>query len=193
MAEENYNALVVSGLPGSGKSTLTKKVSELTGWSIYSIGGKFREKLKELQETGQVSRDITIKEYWPTVSDEEQIKVNRDLLELVNKGNIIADTRYAQYLKQTTAKPFFLFLTADVSRRAHRSQFTENEDYMGKTIKEIKEILLQREKDEVDIGQRIFGFDYRNPEDYNLILNNTIVPVEKEVGIVLRALGKNAP
>ena len=179
-----YNAVVVSGLPGAGKSTLLKKLSEKTGWRIHSIGDLFREKLKYLQETGQVGKELTIKEWRLTVSDKEQIRVNVDLLKLVNEGKIIADTRYAFYLKRATSNPLFVFLTTDAALRAHRESMN-NPDYNGKTIKQVKEILMKRENDEINFGLRLFGKDYRNPEDYDLILDSGKMSAELEASRIM--------
>ncbi len=189
----DYNALVLSRLPGSGKTTLIEKLEKELGWKSYSIGGMFRKRLDRLQKAGEINTDWTIKEYWPTVSDEEQMRVNEELLKKVNDGSIIADTRYAAYLKQSTANPFFVFLAAEGAIRAHRGQLSGNPDYKGQTMAQIKKILDERENDEYKMGMRLFGFDYRNPEDYNLVLDSGKMSIDEEVRMVLKTLRKNAP
>ena len=183
-----YNAIAISGLPGAGKSALLEKLAEKTGWVSHSIGKRFREKLRYLQEIGEVSKDLTIKEYWITVPDEEQIKANRELLELVNKGKIVADTIYAAYLNQATSNPLFVFLTAEAAIRAHRGQLSENKDYNGKTMKEIKIILEGRENDEYKLGMKLFGFDYRNTNYCNLVLDAGKMSIDEEVSAVMKKM-----
>ena len=184
---ESYNSLAVSGLPGSGKSTLLKLLMKETGWPSYSAGDLHRAKLKHLQETGQLNPTWTIKEYWLTVSDEENVRINEELLELVNAGEIIADTRFAFYLKAARKKPLFVFLTADLDIRAQRGMRT-NKDYQGKSAEEVKSVLLQRERDEVDIGLKLFGRDYRIPSDYDVILDSGKMLIEDEAREIIRLL-----
>lgn len=183
-----YNVIVLSGLPGSGKSVLLKKLNEKIGWPIHSIGDLFRKRLKNLQEIGELNQELTIEEWWPTLSDDEQREVNTNLLNLVNKGEVIADTRYAFYLKQATSNPLFIFLMADLDLRARRE--IANPDYYGKTIEEVINILKRREEEEARIGLDLFGRDYRILSDYDLILDSGKLSIGDEVSIIMSHLSK---
>ena len=189
--KDKYGSLVVSGLPCSGKSALVRRLHEETNWPIHSIGDLFRGKLKKLQESGEADKSLTIKDWWPTVPDEEQIKVNKDLLELASKGKIIADTRYAFYLKGSASNPLFVFLTANLGVRAKRVMISKLE-YQGKPLEKIMADLNKREIDEVEMGLRLFGRDYRFPSDYDLILDSERLSIEQEASKVIGYLKMNA-
>lgn len=89
----NYNSIILSGTPVSGKSTLARRLSELYGWSVHSIGQLFREKWRELYPEGKV----TFEEYWRNTTLEENLLMNQRMRNIVERGGIIGDTRYSIY------------------------------------------------------------------------------------------------
>lgn len=178
-----HGAIVISGLPGAGKSTLISRLSERTGWPVHSIGDLFRAKLKALKETGEVRPELKIENWWPTIPAEEQVRINEELLGLVNKGEIIADTRYAFYLQGADSNPFFVFLAASREIRAERG--LKSPSYAGKTKDDVVGILKSREEDEGRIGFQLFGRDYRDQNDYHLVINSDKMSINEEAGIIL--------
>jgi len=184
---EKYDSLALSGLPGSGKSHLLKLLMKETGWPSSSIGDLHRARLKYLQATGQIDQKWTIKEYWTTVSDGENIRVNEELLKLVNNGRMIADLRFAFHLEAANKKPLLVFLTADLGIRAERGMKT-NPDYKGRSIEEVKSILMQREKDEVETGLKLFKKDYRILSNYDIVLDSGKMSIEDEAREIIRHL-----
>jgi cytidylate kinase len=77
-----------------------------------------------------------------------------------------------------------LFTTANLEIRAKRALKTDK--YPNNTIDEIKEILIKREKDEVEMGKSLFGddYDYRDPKHYHLTLNTGILKIGEEIEII---------
>ena len=50
-----YTSIVLSGLPGSGKSSLVKRLSDFYNWPIHSIGQIFRQRWKIKYPNQEVS------------------------------------------------------------------------------------------------------------------------------------------
>ncbi|MBI2005500.1 MAG: hypothetical protein HYS80_01935 [Candidatus Aenigmarchaeota archaeon] len=173
-----YKSIVLSGLPVSGKSTLASRLSETYTWPVHSIGQLFRSKWKELYPDGKVS----FEEYWRNTTLEENLVVNRRMRGLVEKGNIIGDTRYSIYCTDLPA--LLVFVTAALDVRARRGLNTDR--YRDKPLEEVRQILLEREGDEVRMGQKLFGteYDYRDSQHYHLTLNSGLLTVEQEISIV---------
>ncbi len=175
-----FTSIVISGLPGSGKSTLATRLSKTYGWPIHSIGQLFREKWKTLHPNGE----IPFEAYWRSTTPEENIRVNQELRALIAKGHIIGDSRYSVYCKDLSS--LLLFVTAPIEIRATRALHSEK--YAGRSREEIKNILEQREQDELETGQQLFEIDYRNPVHYHLVLNSGMLTVEQEVGLVKKLM-----
>ncbi|MEI6731905.1 MAG: nucleoside monophosphate kinase [archaeon] len=177
-----FSTVVISGVPGSGKGALAKKLSEKLGWKIFSKGELFREMHKKKHPAGEVP----FEEFWKSLSKEEQEEMDRKALEVLKSGNAIGDFRYAKSCEGIDA--LFIYVTAELEVRANRAMNTGK--YAGKSVEEIKRILQAREEDEVKIGKELFGqdYDYRNLGDYNLILDSGDLKIEEELAIALGTL-----
>jgi len=165
----------LSGLPVSGKSTLTRTLSEVYGWPIHSIGDLWRARHKVLYPNGKVS----FEEYWRGTSIEDNRKINEQARKIYAAGKIVGDTRYSIYCKDLPV--LLVFITADLEVRAKRGIDTK---YRGKSIEDVKQILIEREECEVKMGKELFDFDYRDIRHYHLALNSGVFSVEEEVEII---------
>ena len=106
-------------------------------------------------------------------------------MKLVNRGKIIADTRYAHIYSAETLK---VFVTAPVVIRALRA--FKSSKYIGKDCESIEQLLGTREKDEVMMGRKLYGdkYDYRSPEHYDLIIDSGLMNVEEEYKAILNKM-----
>jgi len=67
-----YQSVVFSGLPGAGKSTLVKKLSQIYNWPIYSVGEIWRQRWLTLYPR----QEIAFEEYWSKTSHQERVQIN---------------------------------------------------------------------------------------------------------------------
>ena len=174
-----YHSIAISGLPGAGKSGLAKKLSIDLKWKTSSIGEIWRERHKEQNIS------VPFEDYWKNTGISDNKKINDEFLKLVNRGKIIADTRYAHIYSAETLK---VFVTAPVVIRALRA--FKSSKYIGKDCESIEQILETREKDEVMMGRKLYGdtYDYRSPEHYDLIIDSGLMNVEEEYKAILNKM-----
>ena len=172
-----YNCIILSGLPGSGKTTLAHKVSDYYKWPVYSLGGLWREAWKQKYPKG----DVNFEDFWRATSLEENRAMNLKAVEIFKEGNIIADTRYAIYANHLPA--FFVFITAPLDIRSKRAIVSGK--YKG-TSKEIEDLLIKREDDELKMGKNLIdeSYDYGNPSFYHIVINSGLLSIEKEFSLV---------
>ena len=194
-----FSNIIVSGLPASGKSVLVKGLEKELGWKTHSVGELLREKHKKQLESGKTKLNFV--DWWPALSDEEQIKVNEDLFSLIEKGSIIADTRYAELNKDTrilyakTQKPKYaefrstnsllIFVTAPIETRMER---ISKDRYPGKNSAFIKSELEKREYDEYHMGKTLFEINYKNPNVYHFIINSGLLTPNQEISQVMNLM-----
>ncbi len=174
-----YHSIAISGLPGAGKSSLANLLSRTLKWPVKSIGEIWRERHK--------SQNITIpfEVYWRNSSITDNKKINEEFLELVSKGNVIADTRYAHIYSDRTFK---VFVTAPIAIRALRAH--AGSKYPNHNCENIEQILDIREKDELLMGEKLYGmgYDYKDPKQYNLVLDSSKMIVEQEYHEILNKM-----
>lgn len=179
----NYNAIILSGLPVSGKSTLARRLSEIYDWPVHSFGDLWREKWSGRYPNGEV----TFEEFWRGTTIEENHQMNIEAVEMFKEGKGIIDTRYTLYFKDL---PFlFAFITAPLDVRAKRAK--DSGKYVGKSLSDIVSILKEREQDELTFGGKLLGedYDYRDPKHYHLGINSGNLTVEQEVSLVTGLVG----
>ncbi len=180
----SYNALAVSGDPCSGKTELIKRLVERLGWEAGSIGGMFRATFESWKETTPLrSQSENDFDYWwaHTVSNEIIRKVNLDATDRLVKGNYILDSRYAIQNVKGLSNVAVIYLTAPLEVRAQRA--IDSGRYPGISLHGaggVMEILHRRSQEEYRRGFELYGFDYRDLRNYDIILNTGRLTIEQE-------------
>ena len=171
-----YKSIILSGNPASGKSVLAERLSKKYGWPIHSMGGLWRKRYKEMHPNG----DISFEEFWGRTTPEDSRKMNEEAKKIFEDGGIIGDSRYVSYLDGSVC--LLVFVTADIGTRAKR--VCDRDEYEGMSASEIERVLEKREKDELKIGEGLFGIDYRDTKHYHVVINSAMMTVEQEVDVI---------
>lgn len=171
-----YQSIVISGLPGAGKSTLVEKLGKIYGWPVLAVGDLWRAKWPKLYP----NKEIPFEEYWRTTSTEDNFQINNDFRETILKQKLIGDSRYSIYLRDLAV--LLVFLNAHLDARARRGVGLAK--YNHHSEEEIKKILYDREADELAAGKRLYAYDYRDNRNYHLTLNTGMLSQEEEITII---------
>lgn len=172
-----YTSVSISGPPKSGKTILNNSLTKALGWESYSFGGFLRQ--IHAEEGARL-----LFEDWYRLQDVDRLRqLNQQLGERASRGGIIVDTRFAHFLGPQTYR---VYVEADLEIRIQRAR----KAYLGKSDDEIRQILKQREEDELGFGRKIWGpkTDYRHPDIYHSILHSDLLTPEQEHFSVMAAL-----
>ena len=159
----------ISGMAGTGKSTLGKKLAEKYGLNYYSGG----DALKALAATE--GYDSSKHGWWESpeglrfLEKREQNEkfdkaVDDKLLEYAKKGDVILDSWTMPWLLKTGFK---IWLIASVEKRAERIAKRDN-----LSVKESSKVLREKEERTKSIYKKLYGFTLgEDLEPFDLVLD----------------------
>ncbi len=175
--------LSISGLHGTGKSTIGKLIADKLGIQYYSTGQAFRDLAQEM--------NMTLEEYSKYVEENPEIDKDLDnkIIGIAKKGNIIIDSQLSGYILKSVAD-FKVLLICPLEVRIKRMTERDNTTYEQK----LKETKL-REKSELERFKHLYNIDLSDQKEiqhiYDLILNTKNLTVEKIVEKILLTLERN--
>ena len=148
--------ITITGLPGSGKTSVAKELSRHLHIKHYSMGDLFRRLAHKKHKN--FLKLMKEKEKIIDFLDKEQVIIAK------NNKNAIIDSRLGAYLIKNAK--YKIYLHASLKKRAQRLVSRDKENYK-EAVKEI----LSREKFEISHYKKRYNVDYRNKKLYNLIIN----------------------
>jgi len=153
--------LCISGMAGTGKSTLSKRLAAKYGLKYYSGG----DALKAL--AAEEGYDTSSRGFWESAEGlkflkrrEEDSKfdkaVDEKLLELADRGNVLLDSWTMPWLVKSGFK---IWLLASMKKRAER--VAKRDKF---TVEEAMRMLKEKESKTIAIYKQLYGFSLG--EDY---------------------------
>ena len=156
--------ITISGPPGSGKTTLGRLISQKTGMELVYAGQVFRDMAKE--------KGMSIEEFGRLAENDD--KIDRELDErmvkiALDRDNIIIDGRLTGYMTHKHGiDAFRVYVTAELPIRVERIAGREEKD-----IETVEREVLERERSEYERYMKYYGFDIRDTEIYDLVLDSS--------------------
>ncbi|MFT4282989.1 MAG: (d)CMP kinase [Candidatus Woesearchaeota archaeon] len=167
-------SITISGIPGSGKSTVSKELAKRFNLKYHSAGTFMREYSKK---QGISVEEVNIKakedKSFDKAMDDELKKLNNE------EGYVIEGRLGALFCKNH----FNILLTVSEDVCAKRISKRENIDY-----KEALKKLRFRRNEERKRYKSIYDFDYEDPSHYDLVIDTSNNTVEDTASIIAKYL-----
>jgi cytidylate kinase len=172
--------ITISGLHGTGKSTVGKLLSEELSMKYYSTGQAFRDLAQE--------KHMTLKQFTDYVEDHPEIdqKLDEKIIDVAQKGDIVIDSQLSGHLLKELAD-FKILLTCPIETRIKRMVERDNssrEEKYNETI--------SREKSELERFKKLYNINLENNEKnkhlYDLIIDTEKLSVREIVDIILSTI-----
>jgi CMP/dCMP kinase len=170
--------ITISGLPGTGKTTVAKLLEKRLGLRYVYSGEIFREMAKK--------HKMPLEEFGKYCETHQEIdkKLDRYQLGILRKGNVIVEGRISGWLAYKNHIPAVkVLLDADINVRVGRILKREP----GELEKRKKEI-LDREKSEATRYKKYYSIDVRDTSIYDVIINASEKTPEEIMNIIIEHL-----
>jgi predicted cytidylate kinase len=153
--------ITISGLPGCGKTTVAKLLSQKLLLRYVSAGEFFREMAENKNMTL-----LEFGEYSKTHPDVDR-EIDKRQLEIAKSGDIVMDGRLSGWLAKTNnINALKVWLNASLKTRAERIAKREKTD-IELSLKDIK----LREDCERERYEKLYNVNMSNPLMYNMIID----------------------
>ncbi|MCX6778955.1 MAG: (d)CMP kinase [Candidatus Magasanikbacteria bacterium] len=172
--------ITISGIPGSGKSTVGKIIAQKLGYKFLSMGDmrgaialKHNMTIDELNKIGE-------KENW---TDKQVDDYQRELGQKEN--NLVVEGRVSFHFIPNSFKVFLNVDTPEAARRALENRAERTDEKLPDTIEETEKQLVERLKSDQNRYQKHYQIDYLAPSNFDLFLNTTNLSIQEVVDIIL--------
>ena len=157
----------ISGLPGSGTSTVADIISQSTGFKIISAGVIFRKAAKD--------RGLSLAEFGKLAEERPVIDIELDKLmmdEAKKEDDIILEGRLAgEMCAYHHVEAFKVWIDADIEERARRVVNRESKP-LEQVVKEIED----REECEWKRYMDFYEIDLNDMTVYEIVVDSTQIP-----------------
>ncbi|MGC8565391.1 MAG: (d)CMP kinase [Thermoplasmata archaeon] len=169
--------IIISGPPGSGKTTVARMLSEKLNYPLVSSGDIFRSMAKEHNmDIESFSKFSERNDYIDREIDDKILKIMK------NNGNIIIDSRLAGWFaKRNNIDAFKIYLNASREKRLER---------INRREKTSMDDLVLREKSEIKRYKHIYGIDFKDLSIYDLVIDTENLSPEDIVNKILESVKK---
>lgn len=174
--------IAISGLHGTGKSTIAKLLADKLGILYYSTGQAFRDLAEE--------NNMSLEEYTRFVEKHPDIdkRLDNKVIDIAKKDDVIIDSQLSVHILKSIAN-FKIQLNCPLEVRVKRMANRDQTSYKEK----LKETTI-REKSELERFKRLYNIDLSDRKSqkkfFDLIIDTEHLTLEEIVDKILTELNK---
>jgi cytidylate kinase len=173
--------ITITGKLGSGKSTICKLIAEKYGYEIFSTGAIQREVAKELDIT---PLELNLRMEQDHSLDDRLDSTVARLSRERKDDKLIFDSRMAWHFAEDVFK---IFVTVDPMTAATRVMANPRPEEPYATVEDACAGLIERSRVEQARFLSLYGVDYYDFKNHNLVVDSTNRTPEEIVAIIWEA------
>lgn len=175
--------ITISGLPGSGKTSVGKLLAKRLDLKFYSIGDLRGKMAMDRGLTIDQLNEIGMKEKW---TDREADEYQKKLGE--NDDNFVIESRLGFYFIPKSVK---IFLEVDPRKAAERIFRNQRPDEKRKeTVEDVLGSIRKRMKSDETRYQKYYKVDFLDKSHYDIIIDTTDLTAAQVVDKIIKFIEK---
>ena len=169
--------IVISGKPGSGKSTMAKTIADRYDIKHVSAGDIMRNEAKEL---GFQTKGVGFLKFhqFADVNEEIDLRVDEIIKKQAKRGEVVIDGWLAGHTVENADIKVYLRTPEEVA--AERVSKRE-----GITVENALELNKEREMENLERWKRLYGIDVSDLSPYNIIIDTSLWSIEEMNKIII--------
>jgi len=172
-ADRRGPVIIVSGPPGSGKSTYARRLAGDLGLRLFSTGAIFRRIASEMGlSLVELSR---LAERDPSID----LRIDRATLEEARRGGVVIDSHLAAWIAWRHAD-YLVYVKAPLWVRAARIAARD-----GSPLEDALYEAAEREASQWERFSRLYGVDIRDTSIFHVVVDTSSYGVEETYRIIL--------
>lgn len=173
--------ITITGMLGSGKSTVCRILRDTYGFEIFSTGAIQREVAREKGVTTlELNEMMKIDHTLDDVIDETTTRISRERRD----DKLIFDSRMAWHFATDTFK---IFLTIDPMVAAVRVMADPRAEEPYASVEEARDMLIKRSRVERARFRELYGVDYYDKNNFNLVVDTSNRTPAEVVSIIMES------
>jgi cytidylate kinase len=177
--------ITISGMLGSGKSTIAKVLAKKLHLKHYSSGDFMRQMASE--------RGITLAELSKIAENDPEIDKEIDQRQInlgKNQDKFIIDGRLSWKFIPDSIKIYLDVSPEESARRTFNDKKETRKTEKFSSIKELAKQIEERKKSEIKRYKKYYGVNHHDKKHYDLYLDTTKMTIKEEVDYLLKKIKK---
>lgn len=173
--------ITITGLLGSGKSTVCGILKEQYGFEIFTTGVILRKMAAEHNMTTLEYNAYLIEN---TGNADAVIDgASRRIAEEKEGQDVVFDSRMAWFFVPNSVKVFLSVDSKEAAKRVMAGQARENEAYSS--VEEAESALIERRADEVKRFKMLYDADCENMDNYDIVIDTTSITPQEVANTIM--------